>query len=121
MLSTGGAGYWSVSRTHHPRVPGSHRVCRRGGRSAIRAWAVRDEVESGRLRRAMLDGLDEYRDCATDDGLDYVTHDYRHLWRAMQDRRHIGRRAADRTRHFTRPGSFTNFIVGHSTPEGHYE
>jgi hypothetical protein len=80
-----------------------------------------DEVESGRLRRAMLDGIDEYHDTACAAGLDYVTHDYRHLWRAKQDQRHWGRRAVDRTRHFTRPGSFTKFIVGHSAPEGHYE
>lgn len=54
------------------------------------------------------DGLREYADVRSDyvgEPLDYATHDYRHYWDALLDRRSRRYRAADRERMFTRPQS----------------
>lgn len=77
-----------------------------------KSWA-RSRVRRAQYVSEVLDGTLEFEDTAHFWGrpLDYVSHAYLHVWRAAEDRRHRGRRAIDRTRTFTRPGSFSQLFA----------
>lgn len=62
-----------------------------------RVWEIREPRRAlQELALVILDGDREFADTDAEGRLDYVTHDYLHVWDARGDRRKMRRRARDR-------------------------